>query len=159
MRMRRDAIVNDIALERFDHTLKSYQFKATRQVNSAEVIPEPKVKKYSFDLQELWDRFTEFQSTQIEKTTILTKYRAIANYIDRLSIRSLEDAPKIRDLILKTSTHYMAWEKLECFNRCCDWAFKSDLIPDNPFFKLRIKKQKKNLLMMTFERSPSNNEI
>ncbi|BAZ50536.1 phage integrase family protein [Nostoc sp. NIES-4103] len=139
VRLRRDAIMIDIALERFDPTLNSYQFRATKQAEPAALVPKA---KYKLDLQQLWEKYTEFQSSQLEKTTILVKYHAIANHISRLPTHSLEDAAKIRDWVLNHLTHYMAWEVLNCFSRCGEWACNSGLITDNPFLKLKIQRPK-----------------
>ncbi|ACC80327.1 phage integrase family protein [Nostoc punctiforme PCC 73102] len=137
VRSKRDAIANDIALERFDSTLKSYQFITAAALD----LKEPQIQSGQ-NLQELWERFTQFKASQIEETTILEKYRTIARYIQRLPSQSPEDAPAIRDWILDNLTHYMAWETLNCLSRCCEWSNDSGLITHNPFFKLKIPKPK-----------------
>ena len=140
VRSKRDAIANDIALDRFDSTLKSYQSQAIKE--AAAVAIKKAQTKAECNLQELWERFTQFKESQIEQTTILEKYGTIARYIERLPTQSLEDAPKIRDWILENLTHYMAWETLNSLSRCCDWAIDSGLILSNPFLKLKILKPK-----------------
>ncbi|MEH2456397.1 tyrosine-type recombinase/integrase [Nostoc sp.] len=141
VRRKRNLIAADIALERFDATLDSYRFSPSDQTAALRLKKPDPDSPYS--LQELWRRFTEFKSSQIEKTTILVKYQQIANYISRLPTQSTVDAPKIRDWILQNLTHYMAWETLNSLSRCCEWASDSGLISGNPFFKLRIPKPKK----------------
>lgn len=138
IRTKRDAIANDIILGRFDQTLESYQFRAS----SKPIVIASQPSKYQYDLQQLWERFTEFQSSQIEKTTILTKYHSIANHIDRLPTRSLEDAVKIREWGIEHLTHYTVWDLLNRLNQCCSWAKESVLICDNPFEKLKIQRPK-----------------
>ncbi|MCC5619137.1 site-specific integrase [Nostoc sp. CHAB 5836] len=138
VRSKRDAIANDIALDRFDSTLGSYQSQASKEA-SAVALKETQAQH---SLQELWERFTQFKASQVEETTILEKYRTIARYIQRLPSQSPEDAPAIRDWILENLTHYMAWETLNCLSRCCDWSSDSGLIDRNPFFKLKIPKPK-----------------
>ncbi|MBH8575272.1 tyrosine-type recombinase/integrase [Nostocaceae cyanobacterium CENA369] len=167
VRSKRDAIVNDITLERFDSTLESYRFRAAGKAPAVAIAPQP--PNYQYDLQQLWERYTGFQSSQLEKTTILTKYYSIANHIERLPTRSLDDAAKIREWALDNLTHYMAWELLNCLSRCCSWANDSALIIDNPFEKLKIKKPKqrsddddrraftleqRDLIIETFENHP-----
>ncbi|MEH1905854.1 MAG: tyrosine-type recombinase/integrase [Nostoc sp.] len=134
------AIANDIALDRFDSTLKSYQSQATKEAAAAAI--KKSQTEASANLQELWKRFTQFKASIVEQTTILEKYRTIARYIERFPTQSPEDAPKIRDWILENLTHYMAWETLNNLSRCCDWSVDSGLIPSNPFLKLKIPKPK-----------------
>jgi integrase len=138
VRSKRDAIANDIVLERFDPTLESYRFKPSKKVLVA-IAPQP---KYEYDLQQIWELYAEFQSYQLEKTTILTGYRAVANYIRRLPTLHLEDAAPLRSWVLENLTHYTAWDLFNNLNRCCEWAIESGLITDNPFLKLKIKKPK-----------------
>ncbi|MGF1989115.1 MAG: tyrosine-type recombinase/integrase [Nostoc sp. ZfuVER08] len=140
VRTKRDAIANDITLGRFDSTLESYQFRASSKPISVAIASQ---KIYQHDLQQLWERYTEFQSSQLEKTTILTKYRSIANRIDRLPTRSLEDAAKIREWGIRHLTHYTVWDLLNYLSQCCSWAQESGLIFDNPFGKLKIQKPKR----------------
>ncbi|AFY31626.1 integrase family protein [Calothrix sp. PCC 7507] len=148
VRSRRDAIATDISLGRFDATLESYQFRASAiapaALAPAALVREKPQAKYQYNLQQLWERYTDFQSCQLEKTTILTEYRAIANLINQLPTRSLEDASKIREWVLGNRSHYVSWNLLNCLNRCCTWASESDLIPENPFQKLKIQKPKKS---------------
>ncbi|BAY94773.1 tyrosine-type recombinase/integrase [Tolypothrix sp. PCC 7601] len=142
VRTRRDAIANDITLGRFDSTLDSYQFHATA-IAPAALAPKKSKTKYQYNLQELWERFTEFQSTQLEETTIRGKYRAIERIISQSPTQELIQAPKIRDWLLATFSHFVAWESLSFFSRCCAWAVSSQLIPDNPFANLKIQKPKR----------------
>jgi integrase len=145
IRSRRDAIANDIALQRFDSTLKSYQLLASSKTTAFELPRELQNNKYKYNLLELWYKFTDFQSTLIEQTTILTKYEAITRYTKRLPDCSLEKATEIRDWLLKNTTKFMAWDILNNYSRCCNWAVNSKFIPDNPFEKLKIKKPKRKL--------------
>ncbi|MCC5620682.1 tyrosine-type recombinase/integrase [Nostoc sp. CHAB 5715] len=142
VRSKRDAIANDIALERFDPTLANYQFKSTRQFNPA-ALPLKIEDKHQVDLQQLWDKFTDFKSSQLEETTIRGSYAAIARYIRRLPTKELTDAPRIRDWLLSNISLYMAWDNLNSYRRCCDWAVDSGLIANNPFSSLVIGKPKK----------------
>ncbi|MEH2190293.1 MAG: tyrosine-type recombinase/integrase [Nostoc sp.] len=143
VRSKRDAIATDLALNRFDPTLNSYQFKATQQTNSAALALQKPQSKCQLDLQQLWDKFTDFKSTQLEETTIRGSYTAIARYIRKLPTKELTDAPKIRDWLLSNISLHMAWENLNYYRRCCDWAVDSGLIANNPFSSLVISKPKK----------------
>jgi integrase len=55
----------------------------------------------------------------------------------------LDDAVKIRDWLLTNTTKLMAHLILRQYSSCCDWAMDSNLIPDNPFTQLKIKKPRK----------------
>lgn len=142
VRSKRDAIATDIALGRFDPTLNSYQFKATKQIDPASVDLQKLKPKQQLDLQQLWDKFTDFQSSQLEQTTILDRYRKIANMIRRSPTRNLNEAPKIRDWLLANFSHFTAWANLTDYSRCCKWACDSELITYNPFEKLQVQKPK-----------------
>ncbi|AFY43635.1 tyrosine-type recombinase/integrase [Nostoc sp. PCC 7107] len=139
VRLRRDLIKSDIALERFDGSLKSYCFNPIR--NGIEACP---VSNYPLSLGELWNRFTEFKKALLEPTTIKSNYGATARYIARLPTQDLRQAPQIRDWLLVNTTRRMAWELLVRFNECCVWGVDSGLITQNPFERLKIKKPRKS---------------
>ncbi|MBD2519694.1 tyrosine-type recombinase/integrase [Nostoc sp. FACHB-973] len=136
VRLKRDAIATDISLNRFDSTLESYQFRPA-------IIEPPiatKKLKYDYNLLELWNKFTDFQETQLEQTTILSRYVYIRRYCKRLPTLLLEEAPTIRDWLVKYSSSYNARLMLDYFDYCCRWAIDSRLIDDNPFEKLTLSK-------------------
>jgi integrase len=142
----RDAIQTDINLGRFDPTLKEYQFNPTRNSKTQNLKTQElptEAKKYQWNLLQLWDKFTDFKSTQLEQTTIKTNYVLFGRYIKKLPTQSLDDAVKIRDWLLSNTTRLMAHLILRQYSSCCDWAIDSNLIPDNPFTKLKIKKPRK----------------
>ncbi|MEH2031344.1 MAG: tyrosine-type recombinase/integrase [Nostoc sp.] len=142
VRSKRDAIATDIALSRLDSTLNSYQFRANEQTNPAALVLKTSESKFQIDLSQLWEKFTEFQSSQLEQTTILGKYRKTANMIRQLPTRNLNEAPKIRDWLLTNFSHFTAWANLTDYSRCCKWACDSELIAYNPFEKVQLQKPK-----------------
>ena len=137
VRSKRDAIANDIALNRFDPSLISYQFRLPKQ-------QPPIITQYS--ICDLWKKFTEFQDKQLEETTIKDKYRVIAARIKKFPSQWLEDAPTIRDWLLCNYSQFSAWETLAFLNRCCNWAIRSEIIAVNPFAKIQIKKPRRKSL-------------
>lgn len=139
VRLKRDAISTDILLDRFDESLDSYQFKPR---NIKPVTLEPK-KKYEYNLSELWDKFTQYKTAFVEKTTLAVRYRAVERYIEKLPDNSLENAVECRNWMLSNISLYMAYENLASFKSCCEWAVDSKLIPDNPYEKLTINKPKR----------------
>ncbi|MEH2320824.1 tyrosine-type recombinase/integrase [Nostoc sp.] len=140
VRLKRDAIANDITLERFDSTLESYRFSAAGKIAAVAEAPHA---KHEYSLLELWNKFTEYQETQIEQTTILNRYVRVLRYTERLPTHSLEDAVKVRDWLLNTTTRKMAWLLVNHYSQCCEWAVTSELIRSNPFEKLKTKEPKK----------------
>ena len=140
VRTKRDAIQTDIALGRFDPTLDSYQFRSSTEANTRAIA---KSKKPQYNLLELWQKFTDYQETQLEQTTILNRYTAVLRYTKRLPTHSLEDAVKIRDWLISNTTKRMTWILINHYSQCCDWAVNCELISYNPFNKLKIKEPKK----------------
>jgi integrase len=138
VRIKRDAIATDIILNRFDLTLQSYQFKPKiKIVKKEEVAP-----KYQYDLSQLWEKFADYQSTQLAQTTIMKRYIDVSHWTKRLPTASLEKASAIRDHIVETRPQKMGWILINCYSQCCEWAVKSNFIPDNPFKKLKYKQPK-----------------
>ncbi|MBD2415858.1 integrase [Nostoc calcicola FACHB-389] len=140
VRLRRDAIATDISLGQFDPTLERYQFRAS--AIAAPSIPPPESEG---DLGKLWEMFTEFQSKQIEVTTIYSTYRVVSNTIERLPSRLLSDAPKIRNWLMQNTSQFMASKYLLRFDQCCRWALDEKIIKANPFEKLKIKGTKNSV--------------
>jgi integrase len=133
VRGRREIIQRDIALNRFDSTLESYKFGTPR-------IKEP-VQKIS--LGQLWSKYLNFKSQQLELSTLQVDYKNITKIISELPSQSLNDAAKIRDYLLKQYSYHTAWKCLAAFSRCCKWGVDSEFIENNPFEKIQIPKPKK----------------
>jgi integrase len=143
VRSKRDAIANDIALERFDATLETYRFNATRNARAIHIVKDEVKPKYEYDLQELWNKFEKFQEAHLEITTLSNIYRNVRNKIEALPTKSLNDAAKIRDWLLSNFSYFVAFDTINRLSQCCEWCEKSELIPDNPFEKLKLSKPKK----------------
>lgn len=145
VRLKRDTILTDIAFEKFDPSLCSYHFLPTRNtsLHTTSSTNSNEKPKYKYDLQELWQRFTNYKKALLEETTILVRYKAVQRCIDKLPTKKLEEATKIRDWLLENCSRYMAWDYLIYLAHCCEWAVDSGLIHNNPFEKLKIKKPKK----------------
>lgn len=141
VRLRRDAIATDIMLDRFDISLESYHFKSVKNSSKPLII----TKKYEYGLKQLWNKYTDFKSALLERTSLIN-YKKTAAVIERLADDSLKKAPEIREWLLKNLSHGRAWETLMAFSACCNWAVDCGLIADNPFLKLKIPKPKKRSL-------------
>jgi len=83
-------------------------------------------------LDELWENYTQFKSSQLEKTTILRDYGKIQKRIKKLPIQDLSEAVAIRNYLLKAYSAEVAKRTLKQLNACCNWAIHSKLIASNP---------------------------
>lgn len=139
VRLKRDAIATDIILDRFDYSLNSYQFKPTIKVTQKEEVP---AQKYQYNLSQLWEKFTEYQETQLSQTTILKRYADISRWTKDLPTTDLEKASIIRNWVIANKPRSLGWTIINCYSQCCDWAVKSEIISQNPFQKLKYKQPK-----------------
>ncbi|HYX16303.1 MAG TPA: tyrosine-type recombinase/integrase [Nostoc sp.] len=130
-----EEIQRDIALGRFDPTLKSYKFGNHQNV-ALPVEREP--------LCRLWDKFLAFQSQHLELSTLESDYKQITKIVTELSSKPIEDAPTIRDWLLTKYSYHTAYKTLAAFSRCCKWGVDSFLISSNPFEKMQLPSPKKN---------------
>lgn len=137
----RNAIEADIELERFDPTLEQYKKNPTRNT-STKLLLSDKVD-YGYNLLQLWDKFTNYQSTNLEQTTILTNYKRVRSTIEKMDTHLLCEASKIRDWVVTNQPQYSAFNTIKYFKQCCNWAVESGIIPENPFEKLIVKKPRK----------------
>jgi integrase len=135
VRLRRDAIELDIILGNFDDSLEKYKF------NFNQSPPAKKIEKpQEITLLEIWDKFSQFQETQIEKTTILNKYRQVKNSIVKLPTQSVNSAVAIRDFVIKNLPKISANITLNYYHQACEWAVINGFLKENPFEGLKTKK-------------------
>lgn len=122
----KNAIETDIILSNFDTSLERY-----RALTPKGLKPKPSEKPLS--LSELWAQYTEFKSSSLEKTTLLTRFTNVSNWLSKLPSQKIDDAVKIRDyLVANTSTH-QAKSVLTQINCACNWGVKSGKLANNPF--------------------------
>lgn len=84
-------------------------------------------------LSELWEKYTQFKSSQLEQSTIIRDYGKIQKRIKKLPTQDVDKAVDIRDYLLKTYSAEVAKRTLKQFNACCNWAVRSKLLQSNPF--------------------------
>jgi integrase len=137
VRIKRDIIANDIALGQFDPSLERYQFKAGKHLP-----PSSPPSKNEPTLGELWTMFTEYQSGQVEQTTIYSVYKTVGSTINRLPTQSLKDAPKIKNWLVEKVSPLMARKYFRYFEQCCRWAVEEGVLTINPFESIKIKFKK-----------------
>lgn len=88
---------------------------------------------------QLWNKFTEFQETQLQRTTLLNRYAFIGSFTKKMPILALDESPKIREWVLNNTTKYVAWMIINAYSQCCEWAVSCHLISGNSFSKLKFK--------------------
>lgn len=133
-----ELIQREISLGEFDSTLDRYRFGDKKP----KIIKNEELKITKYNLLEIWDKFTDYQETQIEQTTILKRYKSVKRYIDKLPTTNLDDAVNIRDWLLKNTTTKMAILLINHFSQACEWGIKSKIITSNPFAELRMKEKR-----------------
>ena len=124
-----EEIQRDIALGRFDSTMKSYKFGNSQNI-VVSIEKEP--------LDKLWDKFLNFQAQYLEPSTLESDYKQITKIVVELSSKAIADAPAIRDWLLAKYSYHTAYKTLAAFSRCCRWAVDSSLIDSNRFEKIQL---------------------
>lgn len=119
----------DIALERFDPTLRRYR----SQYSLANDDPP---------LVELWEKFAAEQSKFLEKTTIKTTYRTVATHINALPTQQIFHARLIRTHLKESLSIGAAKRTFTYIKACCAWALDEGLIASNPFQFLQMRSRR-----------------
>jgi integrase len=121
-------IESDITYERFDHTLAKYK---SQSVLSA-VTPITPIVTPKIAFAELWEKYTQYKSSQVAASTLVRDYGKIAKRLQALP-KNVEDAVGVRDWLLSKYSSEVARRTLIQMNACCNWAVKSGLASENPF--------------------------
>lgn len=119
-------IEDDILSDRFDASLKKYQFTPKTYA--------PPQKKIS--LLDLWMQYCDFCQPQVAITTFKQCFRVYTNHIKALPTHDIDEAIAIRDYFLKTLTPRQAKRILIQLNACCKWGVNSRLLTENPFTEI-----------------------
>lgn len=128
--MKARQIEMDIISGNFDNTLTKYKPASALSTVTSTFTPILTPKP---SLGDLWERYTEFKRPQLSQTTIACDYAKYASHINKLPTKDLNDAVQIRDYLVKVLSPNAAKRSLTNFSSCCTWAFKSGLVPENPF--------------------------
>jgi integrase len=131
-------IEKDILCERLDLTLEKYQAQSALTT----ITPITPIKKPKPELDQLWDRYSEFKKPQVSPSTYAKDFTKHRNHIAKLPTRSLDEASAIRDYLLANLTPDAAKRCLIQFKACCNWAMEEGLIDANPFAAMKIKTPK-----------------
>ncbi|NJK73960.1 MAG: site-specific integrase [Oscillatoriales cyanobacterium RU_3_3] len=122
-------IQRDIDCGEFDASLVKYQPAASLTT----VTPITSISTPKHNLADLWERYVEFKTPQVQPSTLAVDYRRYRNHIAKLPTQDVEDAIAIRDYLIANLTPNTVKRVLTNINACCDWARKSKLIDSNPF--------------------------
>lgn len=131
-------IEKDILFERFDPTLEKY--KPTSSLST--VTPVTPIQKPKPQLDELWEKYSEFKKPQVSPSTYAKDFAKHRSHISKFPSKSLEDASLIRDHLLATLSPDAAKRCLTQLKACCTWATEEGLIDTNPFILMKIKAPK-----------------
>ena len=128
--MKASEIEKDILYGQFDPTLEKYKPKSVLST----VTPVTPTSTPKPNLFELWSKYIEWKRPQCAPSTMKNQYQAYSSYLKRLPVHSLDKANEIRDYVLQTIPMNSAKRFIVALNACCEWAIKSGLIPENPFY-------------------------
>jgi integrase len=120
------ALELEIISGQFDPSLANYQAG-----NCLTVIET--IAKTQPQLNELWEQYVNFKSSQVEETTLRLNFNRVKSHISKLPTHNLEDANAIKDYLLANNSPYTVKRILTQINACCKWATQSKLISYNPF--------------------------
>lgn len=127
-------IEQDIFKEKFDSTLKKYKSASDRE----KIALNSSIETYKPNLDELWQKYSEFKKPQISPSTYIKDYKRHGNHIAALPTRSLDQASAIRDWLLSHKTVNTAKRCLTQIKACCNWSVEERLIETNPFALMTI---------------------
>ncbi|MBC6430106.1 DUF3596 domain-containing protein [Nostoc sp. HG1] len=128
-------IEKDILCERLDLTLEKYQPQSVLST----ITPITPIKKPKPQLDQIWDKYSEFKKPQVSPSTYAKDFAKHRNHIAKLPTRSLDEASAIFDYLLANLTPDAAKRCLTQFKACCNWAMEEGLIDTNPFTAMKIK--------------------
>jgi integrase len=128
----------DIVFERFDPTLEKYKSQAAIEAakvakEKAEKAETPEPQTIQTSLLDLWCRYTTFQKSHLEETTIIRDYGKIEKRIAKFPLPYVEEAIAIQEYLLQNFATETAKRTLEQLSACCNWAMRKKLVSENPF--------------------------
>lgn len=127
-------IETDLALDRFDDSLKKYKFSYT-----------PHLPYFNYEIIELWDRYAEAEKLRLSVTTITKDFRKVRNHILKFpsDCKQISQAKKVRKWLMENLTLDTARRVFNYIKACCDWAVAEEMLESNPFDNLSVKTRKK----------------
>lgn len=92
----------------------------------------PSITPPKLNMGGLWERYTEYKSSQVAASTLVRDYSKIAKRL-RCIPESVEDAVAVRDWLMSKYSSEVARRTLNQLNACFSWAVKSGLASENRF--------------------------
>ncbi|MBD1824406.1 tyrosine-type recombinase/integrase [Cyanobacteria bacterium FACHB-DQ100] len=134
-------IESDIIYERFDATLAKYDPRrkvvVSEQSQTHSTFPLPAID--TLNLIEIWEKYIQYKTPLVEKTTALTHYRRVSNHLEKLPYKKLSEALEIRQHWLENNSLKTAKFLLMEINAACSWAVKRRLIEHNLFSGMALE--------------------
>ena len=130
------AIEADIANGYYDLTVEKYK-KYHLKYRADGILPS---SKNEFpNLEKLWGQYIDFKRGQVSESTYLVDYQKISKRVKQITVKKPNNSIAVRNW-LKSVKRY----KPETIRRtiqqlyaCCQWAYNSNLIEENPFENIR----------------------
>lgn len=120
-------VESDIALERFDPSLKKYL--------------SPYAPSDSPPLIEIWDKYAEWKRPQLAPSS-LKDYRKTRNHILKLPTQTIDRASEIRNWLGANLSPDAARRCLTQIKAAIAWAMDEEMITADPFLGLKIRERK-----------------
>lgn len=121
-------IMADIALERFDRTLKKYT--------------SPYAPDDSPPLIEIWDKYSTWKRPQVAASTYSKDYRKTRNHILNLPTQVIGRSTEIRNWLGANLSPNSSRRVLTQIKAATAWAKDEGLIKENPFLNLKIRERR-----------------
>ncbi|MGK7894922.1 MAG: tyrosine-type recombinase/integrase [Xenococcus sp. (in: cyanobacteria)] len=115
---------NDIVNRTVDETKEKYQYKTPLEV----VDPKPKLS-----FVDVWERYEEYKSYSVTKTTLTTTYRAYGNHVRKSGVKSPLDAIAFQNYLVANTSVITTKRVLIQVNACIRWAVSQGLVEVNNF--------------------------
>jgi integrase len=121
-------IESDIAMERFDPTLKKYQpqsYEAPSRTSDAPVISE-------LLIVQLWERYFAHKKSTLKAKTI-NKHENFTCLFQKIGETPLGDAIAVKAALEKVTTTSQTKDALMYMSAACQWGLKHGLVTADPF--------------------------
>ncbi|MGF2012001.1 Arm DNA-binding domain-containing protein [Nostoc sp. DedVER01b] len=138
-------VAAEIQARRIELAILAGYFDPTLAIYKADHTATPKKQKV-YSLLELWEKYTQFKSGQVQESTLVRDYSLIKKRIRALPTADINQAVMVRGHLLSIYSAETAKRTLKQINACCNWAVLSKLIESNPFKDLAksIKTKRKD---------------
>ena len=127
------AINSDIALDRFDFTLKRYKPKQNQTLHlvkqAEESIPQ-------ISLLQLWDKYYEYGLPKWKESTQVYLKTSIRRWLEKAEVQvdSVDKALELRNFLLSHTSESMTKRVLTWVNAAFNWGLKRKLVGgENPY--------------------------